>query len=851
MCTLATLLHSSLHGLAALVLSLGLGQQGQAFALSAAQTADAMPSPAEHVGPAAFTENCGQWPTGIRFVREQPGSVVRAECDAIGIQELSSDDPRSGTYVRFVFDGASGSASIEGVQPVPGIHNFFLGRDSSKWVHDVPSFESVRYHGIYPGIDIVLRPTATGVKYDVIVDAGADLGAVRLRCEGARALSVSVSGDLIVETALGTIVQAPGRTFEIVEPGRTRDVACIWQQVGVDTFSLSAPDRDVSRPLIIDPDLLWSTYLGGGVGTGSTSGSLLKAVACDPVTGDVVVAGYTDAIDFPQTPGAYQHMQGVWSYLTLTKFSAATGSPVFSSLFGGTATAQNSQKPFAVAVGRNHNISVTGNTTAADFPVTPGAFDPIQGTYPGGVTGFVTQFSARGNALVFSTYIGSTPYGALMSSIAVDAADGVIVSGWASDPNFPTTLGAYQPLMNGSGDPFLACIAPDGRSLRWSTYFGASQVDVITNIALGPNGEVVAVGRTNSHDFPITPGAYQPTMAPLANMNLFVSALNSHGSQLLWSTYLGGTTQQEWDEASGIAVDALGAVYVACTTNTSTFPTTPGAFQTQFPVGHQAGILAKITGNGTTLAYSTLLAGPTTGGGVGALAIDPSGLLTCVSGGYSDFPTTPGAFSTSPIGGVDSTIVRLSPAGDRLFYSTFLGGPHISAFEGIALGPSGRVAVAGWCESPGGYPVTPNAFQPNFPGYPFSGIVTSIDLFLQGVEPASRSIPSCLGPLMMNATEMPVAGSTRFAVYCSAAPPNSAGLLIIGRPGGLPDLYRAQSVLRIPIQSDAAGYVETALPLPTGAAGQQFALQYVFRNPPGCAGLRSFSTSNAIKLTLQ
>jgi hypothetical protein len=345
--------------------------------------------------------------------------------------------------------------------------------------------------------------------------------------------------------------------------------------------------------------------------------------------------------------------------------------------------------------------------------------------------------------------------------------------------------------------------------------------------------------------------------------NAFVTKLSADGAHLVWSTYLGGTTVGEYDDVKGGAVDVHGGVVVSGTTNSKTFPVTPGALQTRFPRGEGttfAGFVSRLEPDGSALVYSTFLTAPTGGNTVGPVAVDPSGVATVLGdGGGPTFPTTPGAYDPVWNNSLQGTVSRLSPRGDRLFYSTFFGGPGEELEEGVGLSAEGRVAICGYVYAPGGYPTTPNAFQQHFNGGQIDGTLTVFDLFLRGVENLGASTPSCDGPLVANATVMPTAGIERFSVTCSAAPAGANGYLLIGEPLAMSkslrgadvwiDLGAVHSILRV--QSDGDGFAEAYLPIPDGTRGRRFSCQYVFLNTSACRGSTPVSASNALTITVQ
>jgi hypothetical protein len=370
----------------------------------------------------------------------------------------------------------------------------------------------------------------------------------------------------------------------------------------------------------------------------------------------------------------------------------------YATYLGGSMTSGGSQEGNAIAVDSAGNAYVTGATTATDFPTTPGAFEP---TLPQGSAGsFVTKLNASGTALVYSTYVlGGVAYG-----IAVNSAGDAYITGGTSNPNFPTTLGAFQtkyagfPL--GGGNAFVTELNPSGSGLVYSTFLGGSSNDLALGIALDSAGDAYITGRTNSSNFPTTAGAFQTTLA--GSLDAFVTKLNPSGSALVYSTFLGGSKTAA---ADGIALDSAGDAYITGYANSSNFPTTAGAFQTTLAGGVNV-FVTKVNAGGTALVYSTYLGG--SGNDYGdAIAVD-SGGNAYVTGrtNSSNFPTTAGAFQM-PLGGGDAFVTKLNASGSGLVYSSDLSG--ISGVgDAIAVGGAGNVYVTGWTGDPN-FPTTADA----------------------------------------------------------------------------------------------------------------------------------------------
>jgi hypothetical protein len=365
-----------------------------------------------------------------------------------------------------------------------------------------------------------------------------------------------------------------------------------------------------------------------------------------------------------------------------------------------------------IAVDASGNAYVTGNTGSVNFPTTPGT---LQTTYGGLDTdAFVSKLNAAGSALLYSTYLGgSANEGG--GGIAVDASGNAYVTGGTGSSNFPITPGAFQTTFGGTFDAFVSKLNAAGSTLLYSTYLGGSDGDGGSGIKIDALGNAYVTGLTDSSNFPITPSAFQTTFG--GKSDAFVSKLNAAGSALLYSTYLGGSGDENSGLGSGrIAVDASGNAYVAGDTNSSNFPTTPGAFQTNLGGGGRDAFVSKLNAAGSALLYSTYLGGSGDESGSG-IAVDASG-NAYVTGftQSSNFPTTTGVFQTGLHGPTDAFVSKLNAAGSALVYSTYLGGGANSFVEGngIAVDASGNAYVTGGTFS--NFPTTPGAFQTTFGG---------------------------------------------------------------------------------------------------------------------------------------
>jgi hypothetical protein len=443
-----------------------------------------------------------------------------------------------------------------------------------------------------------------------------------------------------------------------------------------------------------------------------------------------------------------------------------------------------------IAVDADGNAYVTGFAGSPDFPTTAGAFQP---TFVSNYYAFVTKFNPAGSALVYSTFLGGSG-GSSGSSIAVDSNGNAYVAGTTASVDFPTTAGAFQLVSGGGNDGFVTKLDPTGSSLVFSTYLGGSSSDQANGIAVDTAGNAYVTGQTQSSNFPTSAGALQSASGGCSSYypyqcDAFVAKLDSTGTALVFSTYLGGSSD---DSGMGIAVDADGNAYVTGYTTSPNFPTTAGAFQPDF--GGVAGtFVTKLNPTGTVLVYSTYLGG--SGSDVGSgIAVDAAGnAYVTGTARSSDFPTTAGAFQVTSGGLSDAFVTKLDPSGSALVYSTYLGGGDYDGGWAIAIDGEGNAYVTGGthvsgCYCNANFPTTPDAFQPQFAGG-LGPAGSGSDAFFTKLNPAGsallystylggRNNDSGNGIALDSAGNAYIAGSTNstnFPTTPGAFQPNSGG----------------------------------------------------------------------------
>jgi hypothetical protein len=656
--------------------------------------------------PLSFVPNASQADPRVRYYAQGPGfSFQFTPTEAV----LALRNEKQGTALALTFLGASPNARLEANRKQPGTVNYLIGNDPVRWHTGLPTYEQVLYHNLWPGVDLAFRGGDGQLKYEFLVQPGARVEDIRLLYRGAEGTRLDREGNLLIRTPVGRLTDTRPVSYQSIG-GRRVPVesrfALDRKEGGAYGFGVGTYDRLI--PLVIDPGLVFSTYLGGG---GSDDG---RGIVVD-ASGSAYVTGRTTSSDFPTTPGAFDAtFNGGPSDTFVTKFTSTGSSLAFSTYLGGSGDETGS----AIAVDASGSAYVTGQTASSNFPTTPGAFDT---TFNGGTAdAFVTKLGSTGSSLAFSTYLGGSGNEA-GRGVALDNSGSSYLAGFTVSSNFPTTPGAFDATFNGgASDTFVTKFTSTGSSLAFSTYLGGGGIDNGTGISVGMSGDAHVTGETQSSNFPTTPGTFDPTYN--GNDDVFVTKLASTGSSLAFSTYLGGTGS---DFGIGITLDGSGSAYLAGLTNSSNYPTTPGAFDTTFNGGLADAFATKLTSTGSSLAFSTYLGG---GGNERGTAIALDGFGNAHVTGQttsSNFPTTPGAFDTTFNGGVDAFVTKFAASGSSLALSTYLGGTGNDLGAGIALDATGNAYVTG-ATSSSNYPTTPGAFDNTFNGGFFDVFVTEL-----------------------------------------------------------------------------------------------------------------------------
>ncbi len=649
--------------------------------------------------PLAFESNVGQYGPDVKFVARSAGATISLNKERATL--LLNDVKRRVTITPV---GITHSVHMEGLDETEGKSNYLLGDDPAKWVTNVARYSRVRYRNVYPGIDLIFHGNQRNIEYDFVISPGADPNRIELKFTGADSLKLDRTGDLIVATAGDVSLTQRVPVLYQEENGVRKKVEGSYVIRGKDRIGFRVGAYVRSRTLVIDPVVGYSARFADAPGISPV------AIAVD-TSGNAYVTGGTEMFNVPAFPGSFEigvestTQDSVFVY----KLNSTGTDYVYTTLIGGSTL----QYGTGIVVDGEGNVFVTGVTSSADFPVTPGAF---QTTLPtSNRHGFVLKLNAAGNALVYSTFIGGN-WPDSPAAIAIDASGNAYITGSTESTTFPVTPGAFQsslapPTMGISvTNAFVTKLNSNGTALVYSTYLGGGSTDSGNGIAVDSDGNAYVAGSTSSSNFPVTNGAFQKVGG---GNNGFATKMNPTGSSLVYSTFLNAGNGSF---ASGIAVDSAGSAYVAGTGSAALLGT-PTLY------GRGGIFVAKLNPAGSTLSYLTSVGGSDTQQSTG-IALDSSNNVYVIgSSDATDFPLLspvqtagPSATDGFPVG----VVFKLDPSGS-LAYSTYFGSDYDLPIA-IAVDPNSNAYITGSATS-ALFPVTPGAVdvEPASPG-PSDGV---------------------------------------------------------------------------------------------------------------------------------
>lgn len=552
-------------------------------------------------------------------------TYIFASLESVSVCDLENDPANvrmNWSKLEMNLEGASiQKENVVTEQALPGYSNFYYAH-CPLGILNVKSFHRVTIKNIYPGIDWVLNAdNQNGVSHDFIVHPGADPSQINISYNGMQEnISLNEKGILKISSSLGEIHEGGLNVYE--QRSKKNIIANFSIDQNQMSFNLGNYDRNDF--LVIDPPLQWT------MPQSSTDVDYGYAVsAAHDGTGDVLVTGATDGLNFP-TLNAFQGMLSGVEDLIVERINAS-GTRLWSTYYGGT----NYEQGKGIASDNSGNCYVAGNTGSNNFPI----LNQIQTNYGFGVYDVaILKFNASGVRQFASWFGGSVNDNG--SAIAVDATGNMYVTGYTNSVNFPVTGNAIQGTKNGSYDCFVMKISA-AYIVQFATYYGGDDEDKARAIAIDAIGsDIFITGSTLSGTFPITGGVFQTNNANPYNFeDAFVLKMSS--AQIVqWASYCGGN---DADFGQGITVDNNNKIFITGYTLSTTYPVLNpgnGAYLDGLlgSAGMYDGFVTEISSNGTAKIWSTYLGGSGVDMGF-AITFDPGiGIYVCGNTASTDFP---------------------------------------------------------------------------------------------------------------------------------------------------------------------------------------------------------------------
>jgi hypothetical protein len=662
--------------------------------------------------PLHFELNRGQAESDARFISRNGNHALllkqnEAQLVLPNKRRQSSGMPQKNDkpdVLKLKLAGANENPVIEGLEELPGHASYFIGNRAGEWQKNIQTYRKVRYSNVYEGVDMIYYGNQRALEYDFVLAPNASPDVIGLNFEAVENLSLAENGDLLLKLGKRTVRQHAPVAYQEINGSRKEIPVSYAFKKNADSklVGFKVADYDKSAPLVIDPVIVFSTYLGGSAGDDIFTIEAGLGITVD-AGGNVYVAGVTPSGDFP-TQNAQQPAHGGNYDAFLTKLNPTGTALIFSTYFGGS----DEDRIFSINLGPDGEIFVSGYTYSTNFPL----MTPYQGVSMGLNDGFIARFTSAGalsystylggnggdfcgfvkstdanivtfagatgstnfptanplqainngqadfvvgklniatNTLIFSTYYGGTGSDAMnLSSGGVDAAGNIYFGGVSGSFDYPTTPNAFQAEHNGSDDAVVTKINPAGTAVIYSTYIGGNLVDAADALAVDPSGNAYITGFTRSANFP-TKNAVQPQ---LKDPDAFVTKLNPSGTELVFSTFLGGLNLER---GSGIAADASGNCYVTGRSNSGDFPTKRAL---RPPRGLDDAFITRFNRDGALL-FSTLLGGGSNDYGFGITA-DGSNNTYVTGRATRNFFITPGAFQSTLGGNADGFVTKIN-----------------------------------------------------------------------------------------------------------------------------------------------------------------------------------------------
>ncbi|BCN30193.1 DUF7948 domain-containing protein [Anaeromicropila herbilytica] len=644
--------------------------------------------------PFRFEEYRGQYEYEAKYMLRNMGyTAFFAPNKVTYAMSYRKEDSYLTTILEMKFHDANSNPEIVGEEQLPGRVNYYIGSKKEKWVEGAATFKKIRYENMYPGIDIEFFGNKGELEFNFILSEEADPTLIAFSLSGAKKYNIDGDGNLVIDSEAGALRFMKPYVYQECYESKV-EVLCSYHIVDEKYVAFTFGEYKKNCKMNIDPVLVYSSYYGENLV------EILKNIKINENKELCIMGNYYD-INNGSIDGF------------VTKLSSDGQIELFTTIIGGV----SDDDPNAIALDNKGNIYVTGTTSSNDFPITQGAFQETKGDL---FDAFVIKLDSLGH-YSYSTYLGGDNDDRGWG-ITVDEEGNAYITGETKSTNFPL----QNPYLGYLGDKngtyaFVSKINNTGSQLIYSTYLGGvddgdpfndNEVnDVGYGIAIDGTNHAYVTGYTQTIDFPLK-NPYQSKQKGLRDA--FITKFEADGSAIIYSTYLGGVLD---DTGTAIVVETNGTAYVCGVTSSVNFPI-KNPFQSVLK-GSSDIFITKLRADGQELIYSTYLGGSGVeeqySENIVPLSVDNQGNVYITGATNSvDFPLR------YPIedhlnGDYDAFITKLDASGNKLRYSTILGGSTDDTGTGIAVDNNGTVYVVGVTNSVD-FPVV-HAIQPNFSGY--------------------------------------------------------------------------------------------------------------------------------------
>ena len=629
--------------------------------------------------PLIFETNRGQADADVRFVgrANNLGLLLKTNEAVFALRRAQESHYASANaealsphLLSMKLEGANPTPVVTGQEPQEVRANYFIGNDPDKWIRGIDTYSRVHYSGVYDGIDLVFYANERRLEYDFGVAPGADPREIRLRFEGTENLELSFDGALILHTAAGEVKHERPIAYQ-ESNGSRREVAVAFKHLDAETIGFEVGSYDPSQTLVIDPILVYSTYVGG------SNNDSARGIVAD-AAGNLFITGDSFSSDFLRDASSTN------SDVFVGKLST-NGLLLTYTFFGG------GKNDFAtgLTVDASGNIYLSGDTQSPDFPI----FNSVGSALSGDRDAFAVKLTPGGDQFFYSSLVGGSGLEGGVS-IAADTDGNAYITGKTSSSDYPT-VGAAQPVYGGGdSDAFISKLAADGKSLVYSTFLGGGATEnanTQSGIAVDASGNAYVAGETQSTDFPTSNALRTTKNGPASSSDGFVAKLDPAGVNFLYATYLGGSAD---DSAFGIQADQAGNAYVTGRTKSQTFT---GSGVTRPTTVTADAFVAKLNSTGSAISYLTFVGGITGDESGNAIVVDSSGNAVIAGSAGEGVPTLNSVQSFSR-GGGDAFVAKLSQTGAITFLS-YLGGSSEDNALAVGLDGNGAIYFAGFTSS--------------------------------------------------------------------------------------------------------------------------------------------------------